>query len=51
MFNNTDMPGFLTGIQSTSLGIKMFLILNFFIELILVIYEIVLERKMKKLRI
>ena len=51
MFNNTDMPGFLTGIQSTSLAIKMFLILNFFIELILVIYEIVLNRKMRKLKI
>lgn len=51
MFNNTDMPGFLTGIQSTSLAFKMFLILNFFIEIILVIYEIVMNRKMRKLRI
>lgn len=51
MFNNTDMPGLLSGIQATSLAIKMFLILNFFVELILVIYEIVLNRKMRKLRI
>jgi hypothetical protein len=51
MFNNTDMPGLLSGIQSVSLAIKMFLILNFFIELILVIYEIVMNRKMRKLRI
>lgn len=51
MFNNTDMPGLLTGIQSTSLGIKMFLILNFCIEISLVTYKIVLDRRMRKLKI
>ena len=51
MFNNTDQPGLLTGVQSTSLAIKMFLILNFFIEVILCIWEITLNRRMRKLKI
>ena len=51
MFNNTDQPGMLTGVQSTSLALKMFLILNFFIEIILCIWEISLNRKMRKLKV
>ena len=51
MFNNTEQPGLLSGIQSTSLGIKMFLLLNFFIEITMVTYKIILDRKMRKLNI
>lgn len=51
MFNNTDQPGLLSSVQSTSLGIKMFLILNYFVEIILCIWEISLNRKMRKLKI
>lgn len=49
MFNNSDMPGLLTGLQSASLIFKVFLILTFIIELIMILWEIVLNRKMRKL--
>lgn len=37
--------------QSTSLSIKIFLILTFFVEIILAIWEVSLNRRMKKLKI
>lgn len=45
------MPGLLTGIQSSSLIIKVFLILTFICELIMMIWEIVLNNRMRKLKI
>lgn len=51
MFNNSEMPGLLTGIQSGSLIIKVFLILIFIVEVVMVVWEIVLNRRMRKLKI
>lgn len=51
MFNNSDMPGLLTGIQSASLTFKTFLIILFIVEITMAIWEIVLNRKMRKLKI
>lgn len=51
MFNNSDMPGLLSGIQSASLIIKIFLILIFIVEIIIAIWEIGLNRKMRKLKV
>lgn len=51
MFNNSDMPGLLTGIQSASLTFKAFLIILYIVEITMATWEIVLNRKMRKLKI
>lgn len=51
IMNHTSLPGQLLPIQTVAMIIKMASLLNFFIEIIIMIWEIVLNRKMRKLRI
>ena len=49
MFNNSDVPGKLTGIQSASLTFKFLALLNMIPELIMMIWELKLNNDFKKL--
>lgn len=49
MFNNSDVPGKLTGIQSASLTFKFLALLNLIPELIMMIWELKLNNDYKKL--
>jgi len=51
ILNHSSMEGDLKPIQSTAMVIKLVSLLMFFVEVFIMIWEIILNRKMRKLKI